>query len=161
MYDSNNKSTLKKRLGWMVLYLLPLIQLIEKFPIWTVSCTRLLPAAGGCSERALGLLTAGLPTSRLQEAKGVQCCPCCWRQQWATSNWEHQNTRSLPFFTRGTLNSSSAGIYGGHLNLPTAPVSKSSDFAECWAPAIPSLQQNLWAPNPAKEPRNKSRDSST
>lgn len=60
----------------MVLYLLPLIQLIEKFPIWTVSCTRLLPAAGGCSERA-GLLTAGLPTSRLQEAKGVQCCPCC------------------------------------------------------------------------------------
>lgn len=36
----------------MVLYLLPLIQLIEKFPIWTVSGTGLLPAAGGCSEHA-------------------------------------------------------------------------------------------------------------
>lgn len=40
-------------------------QFIEKFPIWTASCTRLLSAAEGCREHhqpALGLLTVGLPT---------------------------------------------------------------------------------------------------
>lgn len=87
------------------------------------------------------------------QAKGMHCCPTWWRQQWTTPTGKAQNTQSLPFYTQGTLNSLSEGIYWGHLNLPTPPVSKSSDSQECWAPMIHRPQQNLWAHNTAKEPQ--------